>query len=340
MTILLAVVAGGGLGFVLARGDFCFHSTWRRLFGNPAETSLVRAYAVLLLVSTPIVQLFVALGVIEPFIPPFAPWAALIGGGLFGAGMVIAKTCISGMFYKLGAGMVAMLVAIAAWAVGDILTWRGPLSGVRESLTRNPITATADDGSEQVATVTSLLGPLGIIAVIVVGLALAAWVARDEAVAVPSHDVLTGTAPKLTGMRLGLATGVVMTLAWLLTRWHGFDYSYGTSSVPSQIWNQFVNGADIAWWIPLGLISVIPGALIAAVAGNTLWVRGEEPRRFVELIIGATVMGIGAGIAGGCNLGHSMVGVPLLSMGSILTTVAIAAGVFVADRVARSVARR
>ena len=46
-------------------------------------------------------------------------------------------------------------------------------------------------------------------------------------------------------------------------------------------------------------------------------------------------MGVGAGIAGGCNLGHSMVGVPLLSMGSILTTIAIAAGVFLADRAAK-----
>jgi len=336
VTILLAVVAGGGLGFVLARGDFCFHSTWRRLFGDPAETSLIRAYAVLLLISTPIVQLFVALDVIEPFVPPFAPWAALVGGGLFGVGMVIAKTCISGMFYKFGAGMVAMIVAIAAWAAGDIVTWRGPLRGLRESLNQNPITATADDGAEQVATLTSWLGPLGFVLLILAGLGLAAWVARDEAVAVPSHDALTGSAPKLSGVRLGLATGWVMTLAWLLTRWHGFDYSFGTSSVPSQIWNAVVNGADISWWIPLGLISVIPGALIAAVAGNTLWVRGEEPKRYVELVAGAAVMGVGAGIAGGCNLGHSMVGVPLLSMGSIVTTVAIAAGVFLADRASRS----
>ena len=45
-------------------------------------------------------------------------------------------------------------------------------------------------------------------------------------------------------------------------------------------------------------------------------------------------MGVGAAIAGGCNLGHSMVGVPLLSVGSIVTTVAIIAGVFAAARAA------
>jgi len=340
VTILLAVLAGGALGFVLARGDFCFHSTWRRLFQEPIETGLVRGYAVLLLVSTPIVQIFIATGVIEPFIPGFAPAAAIVGGLLFGVGMVIAKTCISGMFYKLGAGMLAMLVAIAAWAVGDIMTWRGPLSGLRRRLTENTITATADDGSEQVATVTSWLGPVGAVLVVLVGVALAAWVARDEAVAVPSHDALTGMAPKLTGARLGLAAAAVMTGAWLLARWHGFDYTYGTSGVPSQIWNKVVDGADISWWIPLGLISVIPGALIAAVAGNTLWVRGEESDRYVELVGGAAVMGMGAGVAGGCNLGHSMVGVPLLSIGSIVTTGAIVAGVFVAHHASQAMTRR
>jgi uncharacterized membrane protein YedE/YeeE len=46
-------------------------------------------------------------------------------------------------------------------------------------------------------------------------------------------------------------------------------------------------------------------------------------------------MGIGAGIAGGCNLGHSLVGVPLLSLGSMATTLAMIAGVFLAVIVRR-----
>ena len=332
MTILLAVLAGGALGVVLARGEFCFHSTWRRLFQKPIETSLLRAYTVLVLVSTPIVQIFRITGLIDPFIPPLAPGAALVGGLLFGAGMVIAQTCISGIFYKLGAGMLGMFVALIAWAVGDIITWRGPLSGVREQLNADPVMATASDGTQEAATVSSWLGPLGIILIIVAGLGLATWVARDEAVAVPSHDALTGRAPKLRGARLGFATAAVMTTAWLLVRWHDFDYTYGTSGVPSQLWDRVVNGADISWWIPLALISVIPGALFAAVLGNTLWVRGEEPRRYLELVGGSLIMGVGAGIAGGCNLGHSMVGVPLLSLGSIVTTAAIAAGVYVTHR--------
>lgn len=326
MTIVLALLAGGALGAVLARGDFCFHSTWRRLFTEPRNTSLVRAYLVLLVISTPFVQMFIAVGLIDPFIPPFVPGAAIVGGVVFGIGMVIAQTCVSGMFYKLGSGMLGMVVAIAAWAVGDLLVWRWSLTGLRERLTENPVTVTADDGAEQVATVTSLLGPVGAVLVILIGLGMATWVARDEATA--------RTGETLGGARLGLITGVVMVVAWLLVRWHGFDYSYGTSSVPSQVWASLFDDASISWWIPLALVSVIPGAFLVAATGDRLWVRGETAQRYGQLAVGGLVMGAGAGIAGGCNLGHSMVGVPLLSIGSIVTTVAIVVGVFVAHHAA------
>jgi len=43
-------------------------------------------------------------------------------------------------------------------------------------------------------------------------------------------------------------------------------------------------------------------------------------------------MGVGAAIAGGCNLGHSLIGVPLLSLGSITSTLAMGLGVYLGHR--------
>jgi uncharacterized membrane protein YedE/YeeE len=51
-------------------------------------------------------------------------------------------------------------------------------------------------------------------------------------------------------------------------------------------------------------------------------------------------MGVGAAFAGGCNLGHSLIGVPLLSIGSIITTIAMAAGVFLAHQATRLISSR
>jgi hypothetical protein len=75
------------------------------------------------------------------------------------------------------------------------------------------------------------------------------------------------------------------------------------------------------------LVSIVFGSLIAARRAGTLWVRGESMTRYTQLAVGGLLMGIGSGIAGGCNLGHSLVGVPLLSIGSITTSVAMFLGV-------------
>jgi uncharacterized membrane protein YedE/YeeE len=91
------------------------------------------------------------------------------------------------------------------------------------------------------------------------------------------------------------------------------------------------NGAAL-WsvWITVALLAIAPGALLAAKFSGTLWIRGETPRRYGELAVGGLLMGIGAALAGGCNLGHGLVGVPLLSLGSITTVAAMLPGVWVA----------
>jgi hypothetical protein len=93
-------------------------------------------------------------------------------------------------------------------------------------------------------------------------------------------------------------------------------------------------------WIPVTLVFLIPGAFFASRFAGTFWLRGESKRRYVGLAGGGLFMGIGAGIAGGCNLGHSLVGVPLLSMASITTTLSMIAGVFLAVAVGRLLQNR
>jgi uncharacterized membrane protein YedE/YeeE len=325
MIIVLAVASGLGLGYIIERGDLCFHSTLRGLVRVPRELDLFRAYLLTLLVAIPLVSVMRGLGWIDPWIPPFA-WPANIGGGfIFGIGMVVAASCITGLFYKLGHGMLGTLVALAAWAIGDIITYRGPLRLLREALNGLQVSVNG-----QSATVVNLLGVAGIVLIIGLGVLATIWLWRSPR---------ASRVPYWGWLGLGLAVGLFTSLAWLLAKAGGSNYTYGTSGVPSGIVAALTGergGGSL--WIPVALISVIPGAFLASVQSGTLWVRGESMKRYIGLAIGGFLMGIGAAIAGGCNLGHSLVGVPLLSLGSITTTVAMAVGVWVADRGVRFVA--
>ena len=81
MTIFLATIAGVGLGYILERGDFCFHSTLRGLVSMPKNLTLIHAYLLTLLIAIPLVQGMIVLGVIEPWVAPWA-WQANIAGGI------------------------------------------------------------------------------------------------------------------------------------------------------------------------------------------------------------------------------------------------------------------
>ena len=321
MTIIFAIFAGLGLGFILERGDFCFHSTLRGLFKSPPQLDLFRAYLVTLLLAVPLVNGMRALGIIDPWVAPLAWRANLFGGVVFGVGMVVAATCITGLFYKLGHGMLGTLVGLAAWAIGDILTYRGPLSSMRDALNANAL-MTAD---EQTATLTTILGAGAIVLLLILGAGAALFLWRSPRSV--ARDKLWGWLP------LGVATGVFTSFAWLLAQAGGSDYTYGTSGVPTQLFNVLTAGAQFYPWIPISLLAIVPGAFIAAVVSGNLWVRGETPKRYAQLAAGGLLMGVGAGISGGCNLGHSLVGVPLLSLGSMATTLSMALGVFIAQAV-------
>jgi len=236
--------------------------------------------------------------------------------------MVIAATCITGIFYKLGHGMLGTLVGLATWSLGDLLTWRGPLNPLRTALNQNPVVT----GGEP-TTILNVLGSslgLGLLVLLLAAAAVFLW--RSPR---PRQGDYWSWLP------LGLSVGLFTSLAWLLARAGGANYTFGTSRVPTMLYETLSGATDPGnLWIPVALIALLPGSFIAARRAGTFWARGESSGRYTQLAAGGLLMGIGAGISGGCNLGHSLVGVPLLSLGSITTTLAMLLGVFLTDRAA------
>lgn len=90
MAALLGLPIGLLLGIVLHRGDFCMHSALREVLTGRAGAQ-VSAYLVALGVQLGFVNVLAALGAVTVSLPTVTPAAALSGGLVFGAGMVLAK---------------------------------------------------------------------------------------------------------------------------------------------------------------------------------------------------------------------------------------------------------
>jgi hypothetical protein len=76
--------------------------------------------------------------------------------------------------------------------------------------------------------------------------------------------------------------------------------------------------ADYISWETAMVLGAIGGAAIAAVLAKEWKIRIPRPRLLAQSLLGGLIMGVGAVIGDGCNIATILIGVPLLSLGSIL----------------------
>ena len=128
LPVLTAIPIGFLFGFFLQKGDLCGASafsevlllkSWKKTWGLwVCIVTGMAGFAILDL-----------LGLITLNPKPFQ-WAnILIGGILFGVGMVLAGGCISGTLFKAGIGHINSIVALVGIPIGIALVEYGPLSG-------------------------------------------------------------------------------------------------------------------------------------------------------------------------------------------------------------------
>lgn len=119
----IAMLCGVGFGFIIARAQVCFTSAFRDLFIT-GRGYMARAVIFGMMVSTLGVFSYIMLG-----LPPKIMWAApnaIIGGFLFGLGIVIAGGCECGWMYRAVEGQVHYWIVGVGNVIGSTLlaaTW-------------------------------------------------------------------------------------------------------------------------------------------------------------------------------------------------------------------------
>jgi hypothetical protein len=68
------------------------------------------------------------------------------------------------------------------------------------------------------------------------------------------------------------------------------------------------------------------GAVVAAWIAGEFAIRAPEAKVMLQIFLGGLMMGSGAVMSSGCNVGHILSGVPQLSLGSIVGGISIILG--------------
>jgi len=324
---------GGALGGVLYHAAFGFASGWRDFLADGRGAGL-RAQMVMLAVATVIFLPVLDAGTLfgRPVVGAVAPFgvSVLVGAFVFGLGMQLGGGCASGTLYAVGGGSGRMVVTLVFFIVGSLIGslhmpwWLATPSLGSISLAKSlglPAALVVQLGLFGLIVLATVLverhrhGGLGI------GLASGAVPAARRGVL---RRVLQGPWPLLWGAVM-LALLNVATLAltghpWTISfgytlwgakaatalgvdlgAWDFWTWSYPKRALAGSLFTQSTSVMNIG---------IIAGAfLAAALAGSFGPLRNLTWRSALAAALGGLLMGYGARLAFGCNVGAYFSGI-------------------------------
>lgn len=321
---------GLGFGFLAQRSRFCLRAAviefWHRRFGEKLSVWLLAFSAAVIgvqllalsdLLDTTSARQIAARGSLS---------GALLGGLLFGAGMVLTRGCASRLLVLSANGNLRALLSGLIFAVSAQSALSGALSPLRAEISSWWM---VEGGTSR--DLLALLG-LGHEAGLVFGLvwfvAALYFIWRS-----PQRSVWMWVG--------GIGTGLMVPVAWGFSQWvarESFDpvqIQGLTFSGPSAEWLMRV----LQWPAPaigfeFGLMpGVFLGSFLGAVLGGDWKLEGfKDGYSMRRYIAGAIFMGFGSMLAGGCAVGAGVTGGAIFALTAWVTLLGMWVGAGLIDR--------
>ncbi len=322
------LLVGGLFGFFAQRSRFCLRAAAvefsRGEFGQRLSVWLLTFAAAL--TGT---QIMAALGWLDTsnvrqLAQQGSVSGAMIGGVMFGCGMILTRGCASRLLVLSANGNLRALLSGLVFAVTAQAAYRGLLSPAREWLTSLWL---IDGGPSR--DIMSLVGG-GTFEKIAFG---AVWILAGLAFAIRSH-----LPPRL--LWSALATGAAVVAGWFFT-YQMFQSSFSPTTVKSltfsgpsaEVLMLVLNSPQVRLGFDLGIVpGVFLGSFAAAALSNELRLEGfSDGLGMRRYLIGAVLMGFGAMLAGGCAVGAGITGASVFAVTAWIVLVGMWLGAGVTD---------
>lgn len=331
-------------GAIAQKTHFCTMGALSDLF-NMGDATRLRQWALAVAVAALGFAVMVYLGKLDPAKTLYAStrwqWlSAIVGGVMFGFGMVLGSGCGSKTLVRLGTGNLKAVVVFFVMGVAAFATLRG-ITAVARDATVDKVFVQFDAGAAIGPWLASLTGWNVKLAILVaaagVALGLLIWVFKDKSFW------------QFNNLLAGLGIGAVVVAMWWGSGVFGFVAEHPdtlqeaylrtgsgraeamTFTAPMAYvidWLIFFSDKNkVLTWSVVSVFGVVSGAAVMALLGREFhWEGFRDIEDTANHIVGGLLMGIGGVTALGCTVGQGLSGISTLSFTSFVAVGAIVLG--------------
>lgn len=285
-------------------------------------------------------QLLYYAGVVEltksMYLAPSVNWIGnVLGGLIFGYGMVFAGGCASRNLARVGGGDLRSLMGLIVLGIFAYMSIGGLLGPLRVWLEQATAVSLANMNAPSQGLGDILSASMGI------GSGTGALIATAGIVAAALVYCFKDKAFRGSGVHVvsGIGVGLCVMAGWAVT---GIAFDELAVRPMSPVSLTFVRpvGDSLEWFQRFTALG-LPGFGVATVFGTVLgaFVTAVAMKRFairtfadkgdtIRVLSGAALMGVGGVMALGCTVGQGITGVSTLAVGSFISFASIVAGGF------------
>lgn len=336
IVIYAGLSIGTVFGAVSLLSGFCLLSGLRGWWIE-RDSRMIRTFALAVAVAIAATQVLAAFGFVDLgkslyLQPSFSPALILLGGALFGYGMVLANGCASRALVLLGSGNLRSLLVVMTIAVTAQITLKGLIAPARLAFLNWSILAPPGVSLSNLLSSAGLdSGWAKLLAVIAVSGSLLMFAL--------AHAPFRRSAALLAA---GVGIGLTIGAGWFATGYLGAD-DFNPAPVASLTfiapvadtlqYMMLSTGLTLSFGVAL-VSGTLAGSFFASLITRRIQLEGfTSARQMLRYVIGAALMGSGGAMAYGCTIGQGLTGLSTLALPSFIAVAGILAGTWAGLRV-------